>query len=432
MFGPLYRGNRLCTEHVFRNAAILKDLMRVFSCLLLAVVPWIAAAQTPFEGVDSAVAELSEITGWKPLKKVQCDTIDRVALQRYLEQKVKEEVKPEEIRAEEVALKKLGLAPPEFDLARTMVDLLTEQAAAFYDFKKKRLFVLQGSDASGQSMVVFHELAHALADQRFDLGKFIKRGKSDDSSLARMAVMEGQATWLMMESAARKSGQSLKKMPAALLDMANRSSDSVPTQFPVLAAAPLYMRASLLFPYAEGLRFNHIILQKEGQAGFARVFTDPPVSSQQVMHPDVYLANTRPVDTPLPKLRDERDWKTLTSGSLGEFDHSILLEQYLSRDRADAIAPHWRGGSAAVLEHKAAKRTVLLYASEWDSPENARKMFDAYRQVLQGKWKKMQIVTDTPESLTGTGDDGDFRVTIAGSRVTSIEGLPPAEHAKVN
>ena len=57
---------------------------------------------------------------------------------------------------------------------------------------------------------------------------------------------------------------------------------------------------------------------------------------------------------------------------------------------------------------------------------------DAYRQVLQGKWKQMQIVTDTPDSLTGTGDDGDFRVTIAGSRVTSIEGLPPAEHAKVN
>jgi hypothetical protein len=59
-------------------------------------------------------------------------------------------------------------------------------------------------------------------------------------------------------------------------------------------------------------------------------------------------------------------------------------------------------------------------------------MFDAYRQVLQGKWKKMQIVTDAHESLTGTGDDGDFRVTIDGSRVTSIEGLPPAERAKVN
>ena len=33
----------------------------------------------------------------------------------------------------------------------------------------------------------------------------------------------------------------------------------------------------------------------------------------------------------------------------------------------------------------------------------------------------MQIVTDTPDSLTGTGDDGDFRVRIAGS-ATSLGG----------
>ena len=118
--------------------------MRVVSCFCSwLVAPWIAAAQAPFEGIDDAVAELREITGWKPLKKVQCDTMDRVALKRYLEQKVKDEIKPEEIRAEEIALKKLGLVPQDFDLARTMVDLLTEQAAAFYDFKKKKLFVLR-------------------------------------------------------------------------------------------------------------------------------------------------------------------------------------------------------------------------------------------------------------------------------------------------
>jgi hypothetical protein len=406
--------------------------MRVVPLLLLLVAPWIAVAQTPFAGIDDAVTELSEITGWKPLKKVQCDTMDRVGLKRYLESKVKDEIKPEEIRAEEVALKKLGLVPQEFDLARTMVDLLTEQAAAFYDFKKKKLFVLQGGDPAGQSMVVMHELAHALADQRFDLGKFIKKGKSDDSSLARMAVMEGQATWLMMESSTRKAGQSLKDMPPALLDMANRASDGGASQFPVLAAAPLYIRASLLFPYSEGLRFNPIVLQKEGQDGFARVFREPPVSSQQIMHPDIYLSNTLPLDVALPKLPDERAWKMLTSGSLGEFDHSVLLEQYLSKEDASSIAPHWRGAAAAVVEHKRDKRPVLLYASEWDTAENARKMFDAYRRVLKGKWKQMRIVTDTTGSFTGSGDDGDFRVWITGTRISSVEGLPPAVVAKVN
>src|SRR3954454_1911920 len=126
--------------------------MRVVPSLLLLLAPWIAAAQAPFAGIDDAVTELSEITGWKPLKKVQCDTMDRMGLKRYLESKVKDEIKPEEIRAEELALKKLGLVPQDFDLARTMVELLTEQAAAFYDFKKKKLFVMQGGDPAGQSM----------------------------------------------------------------------------------------------------------------------------------------------------------------------------------------------------------------------------------------------------------------------------------------
>jgi len=234
-------------------------------------------------------------------------------------------------------------------------------------------------------------------------------------------------TWLMMESAARKAGQSLKDMPPSLLDIASRSSDSGGSQFPVLTAAPLYIRASLLFPYTEGLRFNHIVLQKEGKDGFARVFREPPVSSQQIIHPDVYLGRTMPADVPLPKLPDERDWKMLTSGSLGEFDHSVLLEQYVSKGDAASIAPHWRGAAAAVVEHKRDKRAVLLYASEWDTAESARNMFDAYRKVLKGKWKNMRIDTDSPGSLTGSGDDGDFRVWITGTRMSSVEGLPPAK-----
>ena len=405
--------------------------MRLVPFLLLLGSPWIAIAQIQNAGIDEAVVELSEITGWKPLKKVQHDTMDRTTLKRYLEEKVKEEIRPEEIRAEEIALKKLGFVPQNFDLSRTMIDLLAEQAAAFYDYKKKKLFLLDGGDPAAQAMVVFHELAHALADQRFDLNKFIKKGKSDDSSLARMAVMEGQATWLMMESTSRKAGQSLKDLPPAILEMANRNADAM-TQYPVLAAAPLYIRASLLFPYAEGLRFNHMVVQKEGQAGFARVFREPPVSSQQILHPDAYFANMRPIEVPLPKLPDERGWRMLTSGTLGEFDHAILIEQYSTKEKASAIASSWRGASAAVVENKRDKRPVLLYASEWETPEQARKMFEAYRGILKGKWKRFTIVTDTPTSLMGSGDDGDFRVSLAGTRVSSVEGLPPAAVAAVN
>src|SRR5208337_5695566 len=94
------------------------------------------------------------------------------------------------------------------------VDLLTEQAAAFYDYDRKKLFITESTPSENQEPVLAHELSHALADQSFNLAKFIHQGRSsDDGATARLAVMEGQATWLMSEFLARKNGQSLKDSP---------------------------------------------------------------------------------------------------------------------------------------------------------------------------------------------------------------------------
>ena len=102
------------------------------------------------------------------------------------------------------------------------MDLLTEQAAAFYDYDKKKLFITESTSSDTQQPVLAHELSHALADQNFNLGKFIKQGsKSDDGATARLAVMEGQATWLMSEYLARKMGQSLQNSPALVQTMSH-------------------------------------------------------------------------------------------------------------------------------------------------------------------------------------------------------------------
>jgi hypothetical protein len=116
---------------------------------------------------------------------VQYDTIDKTHLKQFLEDRIREEVKPEEIRSEELALKKFGFVPQDFDLKKTTVDLMTEQAAAFYDYRKKKLFLLDDSATPEQNTVLAHELAHALADQHFHLERYLRHGKSDDSSLAR-------------------------------------------------------------------------------------------------------------------------------------------------------------------------------------------------------------------------------------------------------
>jgi hypothetical protein len=369
--------------------------------------------------------QLTKISGMPLRHPVPCDFISKAKIAEFLNKRVQEVAKPEEVRAEELTLKKFGLVPADFDLAKSTVDLLTEQAAAFYDYDKKKLFVTDSTPGDSQEPVLAHEIAHAIADQNYNLGKFIKQGrKSDDGSTARLAVMEGQATWLMSELLARKMGQSLKGSPALLAAMSG-ISDNGAGQFPVFDKSPLYLRQTLVFPYTKGMLFQHAAFDRDGQQGFSEVFLKPPVSTQQIIHPEKYFEGVQPThpEPPDPKLKG---YKSLVGGSLGELEHTILLEQYVNKESAAEIAPHWRGCNFVLMENKKDNRVVLLYASEWDSPDSARRFFQAYRQVLAKKWKQMTVDAETTDLIIGTGDDGGFELRIKGNTVTSVEGLSPA------
>jgi hypothetical protein len=376
--------------------------------------------------VPTIAADLTQISGMPLRHPVPCDFITKDKINEFLKQRVKEESKPEEIRAEELTLKKFGFVPQDFDLAKSTVDLLTEQAAAFYDYNKKKLFITEGTSTEPQEPVLAHELSHAVADQNFNLGRYIKQGrKSDDGSSARMAVMEGQATWLMSEYLARKNGQSLKSSPE-LVAMMSAVSDTGGGQFPVYDKSPLYLRQTLIFPYTKGMLFQNAIVQRDDQAGFAEVFRNPPLSTQQIIHPDKYFSGVKPTSPDLPDPHLPHGYKGLVGGSMGELEHGILLEQVVGKEKAAELASHWRGSNFELRENKGAGRVVLLYVVEWDSDDSARQYFDAYRQAMRKKWTKMSVASDTAEAVTGTGDDGRFELRRKGALVTSVEGLPPA------
>ena len=401
-------------------------------CLILLALPAVAQPdRTQPERVAKLCGQipplaeqLNQISGMPLRHPVPCDFISKEKIAEFLNKRVKEVAKPEEVRAEELTLKKFGLVPPDFDLAKSTVDLLTEQAAAFYDYDKKKLFVTDSTPNDSQEPVLAHEIAHALADQNYNLNKYIKAGrKSDDGATARLAVMEGQATWLMSELLARKLGQSLKDSPALLTAMSGVSENGA-GQFPVFDNAPLYLRQTLIFPYTKGMLFQHAACVRDGQAAFGEVFTKPPVSTQQILHPEKYFSGVQPTHPDLPAVT-LKGYKNLVGGSLGELEHGILLEQYGTKSTAEKIAPHWRGSSFALMESKKEKRVVLLYSSEWDSEDAARSFFAAYRELLGKKWKQMAISSDTPAAVIGTGDDGRFELRRTGAIVASIEGHDP-------
>jgi hypothetical protein len=398
-------------------------MKRLLACLLGTAL--LSSAEWPlFSEIGTIEKGLSEITGLAFTRHVPYTTINKEQLRHYLEARIKESVKPADLRAEELTLKLLGLIPPDFDLRQNTVDLLTEQAAAFYDYNQRKLFVLEGSGAGAEErMVLVHELAHALADQHFPLRKYIRDGlQSDDASSARLAVMEGQASWLMTAYLSKLSGGQAE-VPDAVLKLMTSTIEGSAGQYPVFSKAPPYIRDSLTFPYTDGMLFQNAVFEKLGRAAFSEVFQHPPASTQQILHPDRYLSHqtTTNLDPPAPPA--QHDLRKLADGSLGEFDFRVLLSQYTTKEEGESAATHLTGGSYALFEYKRGKLPLLAFASTWDSEEAAEKYLALYRRVLQGKWKKLEVSSETVTGIAGHGDTGYFRAWKDGASVYHLEGV---------
>jgi hypothetical protein len=104
----------------------------------------------------------------------------------------------------------------------------------------------------------------------------------------------------------------------------------------------------------------------------------------------------------------------------------MMLRQYDSEAKANALAPHLRGGQFKILAAGKQRRPVLEYASEWDSDEQAIQFLAAYRKVLRGKWKSCDPSIDKEDIFAGTGDNGYFVSRRAANTVWSVEGLGDA------
>jgi hypothetical protein len=371
--------------------------------------------------IDSILKELSDITGFRIRKRLPFEGITREQVNQYVKEQIKESVKPEEIRAEEATLKKFGFVAPDFDLKKTTIDLLTEQAAAFYDYKRKKLFISDWAEANMRDVALVHELAHALADQNFSIKHFLDKAADDsEASLARQSVVEGQASWLMLEVSARRAGKTMadEKTAHELLDM---NLDTPEDDYPVFNNAPLYLRKTLTFPYSEGGRFQQAVFLHDGQSAFARVFREPPVSTAQIMHPLRYFEKVGLVTPDLPK--PVKHAKPFVTGALGELETRILLEQYVGAAAADQLGPKLRGAAYRIDETKADRRLTLVYASEWSDEDAGIRYFDAYLKVLRGKWKRIDVMNQTADGFSGQSENGYFRVVRNGKRILSEEGF---------
>jgi hypothetical protein len=181
---------------------------------------------------------------------------------------------------------------------------------------------------------------------------------------------------------------------------------------PELSKAPKVLQDELLFPYLAGITFTqHLLKAGNGWPDFYRVFDKPPVSTQQIMHPDLYLQGVVPakIDLPATKGLISPDWKKLDENDMGEFGVQEILKQFLAKNRSTALAAAWEGDRYAIFENQKNKRTMLVFRVRLASDAAAARFFGAYSEILEMKYDQPTNLMRRPNFFSfDTAEDGVF------------------------
>jgi len=301
-------------------------------------------------------------------------------------------------------------------LMSQLLDLYQSQVLAFYDpldhvyysiREMPKAMTGMGIDPeSMRDMVVIHELTHALQDQHFAAGaREATLMKDGDGELAFHALLEGEATLVMMAYMLDKLGQPLDglvKNPAVLEAMGGVADKTVD------ASVPRYFVESLKFPYMEGLRLVIEGYRRGGWKMLDKMDANPPRSTREVLHPADYFArldagekgkafdNAAIVTAP----------RTLTVEHLGEFHWRYLVG-------AGATAG-WVDDRVQIARSDAGEPTVLA-ETRWNNAESARRFRDAYVAFLHDRGVTARAAVDGGTVRVGYGADAALIAKFIGS-----------------
>ncbi len=373
---------------------------------------------------DEVLAEMSKLLGMpikEPLKK---SLRSRDEIRAYVLREMNEDETAEERYADQKEMEKLGLIPKNFPLDSFMVDLLTEQIAGLYDSKAKEFYIADWIAAEDQREVMAHELTHALQDQYYHLDKWRDAAKpNEDAELARDSVLEGSAVASMLDYGLHQQGQSLSNLGDLNLSAMLGQLDDSST--PLLAKAPQFIRDDLTFPYGAGADFaQHILLARGGWSSMHTLFENPPVSSQQILHPDLYLRGVKPEKVELPDLSKKLGpkWKKLDANVLGEFGLVEVLKQFLDEKRAKDLARVWDGDQYAVYQQNDTKQVLLIVKIHADSDEDAARLSGGLSQALEKKYATRTNLMRRPNYLSFDSEDGPVFLRCSASDCVTFEG----------
>ncbi len=371
-----------------------------------------AQAKELFRSVDEILDFVSHDTGLAIEHPVKRHLITREEVEKYVDKRMKDDKDEKRLEQSRLVLQKFGLLPPGYDLHKEFLQLMAEQVAAYYDPKSKSVNLLDWVQPDAQKPILAHELTHALQDQKVGVEKWELAGAKDDATplpdqqeysveeeqAARQCVTEGQGMAVMFDYMLAPLGRSLLTAPEIVTKMRADMADNKDS--PVFAAAPMFLKESLLMPYTFGLDFVRTVLANKGKdAAYAGLLETPPADTRQIMQPETYLLHHVVAPMTIPDLDKmvAPDYERFDFGGMGEFDIYLLAKQYGAEDTPNYYR-HWRGGYyfAAHAKNAPKDQIAMMFISRWDSLDAARDFAKLYADYLPKRYKKAVLEPQSP------------------------------------
>jgi hypothetical protein len=338
---------------------------------------------------DAVAREVARIRGLPLKRPIPNEVIDRGELRARLRKMAAEDKTAAESAAEGFALERWGMIPPGTDYQAMLLDLLTEQIAGYYDPDTKKLTISQsaGEDPIWAEMVLTHEIEHGLQDQSFDLHRFEDLPASEgDAAAARHALVEGDGIALMIEVLLARR-QSKVDWASPMLATVIEKGMSVPdTDGDTLDKVPLAIREAMVFPYRAGFGFVAALRRRQPWRAVDAAFARPPRSTEQILHPERYLADDPPIPIEARVPAALPGFAIVHSTVWGELGFDLWLRSHGVDERGAAeAAAGWGGDRVIVLARpgeRRAARAVGIARTEWDSEVDAIEAAEAAGKAL--------------------------------------------------
>ncbi|WP_456321034.1 eCIS core domain-containing protein [Palaeococcus sp. (in: euryarchaeotes)] len=259
----------------------------------------------------------------------------------------------EELKMWEDIYKMTLLVPPSYNYTRTAKGARASWIAATVGNKMyiiEENFVNTGETAY---RVIAHELTHVLQKQYFDP----KYPETLDGRLAITSLIEGDAD-LVADMYCGRHNITINKIT------------TLPLEDPPMAIN--------FFPYVYGDKFVRFLYEKGGWTLVNFAYKAPPLSTEQVIHPQKYLFYEKPkevyVDVP-------GGYKIIHEDRMGEFYIYLLITSHLGEERASKAADGWEGDDLILAENDT--HEILLWKTLWESEDDAREFYGAMKEIIK-------------------------------------------------